>query len=416
MDRAKLMNCSLQLVCRKGQAPRFLRRAPASLRNGAALIATIMLASCGSKANMSTTTVPQGKSASSQYAQLIASVASPNSTTLWVRLTSGDVFYSSDSGSTWVRSTPSQWNSAPALATRPSPGPTPFSVTANSAHMAHELRQGVISVANSSDQGNTWQVADLPKSYPQGTGPVGVSFPNASDGWASVNLLSGSAFAHTDLFETTNAGSTWSLETQINGAAGPVEFITPTAGFAGNTPGMNQLLMTIDGGKSWNQVALPIPAGMQAQQILAPGLPIFTDHEHGFMYVAFEKKVGHGPLVPYMDETQDGGLTWTQVALPSASNQPIVWSVVSPTNWFLVSSDSVMHTTDGGNTWSTVTPNKTLTNVQTVAFSSDNIGVAVIDTSTCPKPSSLDHVHCIPNNGLIRTTDGGKTWHSLAFP
>ena len=340
--------------------------------------------------------------------------ANPRPGVLWVRLATNQVYYSSDGGKSWVDQTPPNWTRPTRYVSTPAAGALPVTTTKNITAMANVTSNGIVQIATSLDGGQKWQTTNLPETFSQGTGPVGVSFINASDGWASVNLPSGSAFAFTDVFQTTDGGETWNFETQINGAAGPVEFITPTVGFAAGAPAAHPLFGTTDGGKTWHAVSLPIPSGDVAENIT--GAPIFLNSLDGFVYVYFEKTLGHNPLLPYMDMTTDGGKTWSQVSLPLVNDNVSAWSIVSANDWFLIDSHLVMQTTDGGKTWTSVTPNRTLTNLQAAVFTSDSDGVAEIDTTTCPDRSAPNPAPCLSNNGLVLTTDGGKTWQNLSLP
>lgn len=341
-------------------------------------------------------------------------LANPSPRVLWARLATNQVYYSSNGGQSWVDRTPPNWTRPTRYVAAPGAGALPMTTTKYITAMARATSNGKVQIAASLDDGKQWQITDLPKTFSQGVGPIGVSFVSANDGWASVNLPSGSAFAFTDVFQTTDGGKIWNFETQINGAAGPVEFITPTVGFAAGAPAGHPLFGTTDGGKTWHALPLPIPPGDVAEDIT--GAPIFLNSHDGFVYVYFEKTMGHAPLMPYMDTTTDGGKTWSQVSLPSVDGNLAAWAIVSANDWFLVGPKLIKHTTDGGKNWTSVTPNIVLASVHAAVFTSDSTGVALIDTSTCSDRSVPNPPPCLSNNGLVRTTDGGKTWQHLSFP
>lgn len=365
-------------------------------------------------ASSRSSSLPTSSSSSSNLTARITMFANPSPDVLWVRLATNQVYYSSDGGKSWIDRTPSNWTRPTRYVSPPAAGALPATTTKNITAMANVTSNGIVQIATSVNDGQEWQTTNLPKTFSPGVGPVGVSFVNASDGWASVNLPSGSAFAFTDVFQTNDGGKTWSFETQINGAAGPVEFITPTIGFAAGAPAAHPLFGTTDGGKTWHALSLPIPSGDVAENIT--GAPIFIDSHDGFVYVYFEKTLGQNPLLPYMDITTDGGQTWSQMSLPLVNGNVSAWSIVSANDWFLVGPHLVMHTTDGGKSWTSVTPNRTLTNLQAAVFTSDSDGVAEIDTTTCPDRSAPNPPPCLSNNGLVRTTDGGKSWQDLSLP
>ena len=373
----------------------------------------LVAASCGSVRHQSTST---GAPASASQPVRIDSVAMPDRSTLLVTTNTGDVYYSTNGGSTWTTRTPSGWHGPPSA--RPPEGEPAGTITSSSAWIAHVLPGGVVSVGHTTDGGLTWHTSVLPKSYPNGLGPVGVSFVGADTGWASVNEPTGPALALTDVFHTSDGGSLWNLESTINGAAGPIEFVTAQVGYAGDTPAANRLYETTSAGQTWTPAPLPTPVGVQAEQIPAPGLPIFTSQANGFLYVLFEAVQGRGPLLPYMDETSNGGASWTQVSLPSTNRGklPDAWSVVSPTDWFLAGSNTILHTTDGGKHWTEGKSNMSLGVPVVLKFVTDSVGIALINVSTCAGTSQPVTNPCTSTDELVKTTDSGKTWAVLHVP
>lgn len=374
---------------------------------------------------------------SSSTASAITSFNSPNSDTLWVQLGNGEVFYSSDGGASWDNRTPSNgWVQSTNNQGFGAIG-TANTVTPTAAWMTLTLPDGSVQVAITTNQGQTWQLGSLPKTYSESPASTpGVSFPVSStsetdrpNGWASVGY-GNTAYASSDIFRTNDGGKTWTLETTDRLSSGPIEFVTSQVGFNGTNHADNALVETTDGGGTWNSVALPSAPGTQVQ-MLDPR-PVFTDAFHGFVYVNFERQIAQEPYLPYMDLTSDGGMTWTQVALPSPPTQCTSacfppgpgegqtgwrgWSIVSPSDWYLIGQDTVMHTTDGGSSWNTLTPNRVLTNLHSVMFPSDQVGYALIDTSTCPDGGVSSSSNCVATTGLLRTADGGATWQQLATP
>jgi len=378
------------------------------------LLFGLILASCAPSAGRAAgrTTRSNPPNPSSDPAQ-ITSFVMPSLNTLWVQESTGDVFYSSNGGTSWTKRTPSGWSQP--VSSGPTPSrQIPQSVTSTSDWLTQLLPGGTVVVGQTANQGQAWQLSTLPLTFAQGTGPIGASFVNVNDGWASVNLPTGAPAESSDVFETTNGGQSWQLETTVN-AAGPVEFVGPEVGFAAGTPASNALEETSNGGQTWQQASLPIPSGVQANAANVASTPTFTDSNHGFLYVFFPQSAPQESFVADMDETSDGGASWTQVGLPLIDGAPTAWSIVGPDDWFLVGQTSIMHTTNGGSTWSTVMPNVALSNVSAVRFVSDDIGVALMNAS-CPSAGASAPAACPPSNQLIRTSDGGQTWTPLPSP
>lgn len=351
------------------------------------------------------------------------SLAAAGPGVLWLRLADGRVFSSSDGGSTWSNRTPtSAWVGTATGGSGPLPGPQPETVTASDAQMARLLPDGAmraVSVATTIDRGRSWTVTSLPKLFSPGGGAATTSFVTPRDGWVSVEPFAGPGYAHVDLFHTVNGGKSWQLEAVVRHAGGPVELVDAQLGFVGGNPAQDSLAQTTDGGTTWSAAALPVPPGMPVQQIPAGEVPTFTNAQDGFLYTNFEKAPGQGPLVPFMDQTTNGGKTWTQIRLPATGEGPFgwpAWSIVSPTDWYLIGPHAVLHTTDGGATWTTTTPRQTLTNVHLAVFFPDNTGIALIDRNACADRSAASPPPCHPTAGLVRTWNGGRSWSPLTTP
>jgi photosystem II stability/assembly factor-like uncharacterized protein len=373
-------------------------------------------ASCASG---STTAVSVPSTAIAAPGLPIESVAMPEPGVIWVRFTDGFVDFSDNAGSTWADRTPPGWVSSDRQAGYPEPGSPPETLSSSSGWMARLLPGAVVSVAHSTDEGKNWQLAQVPRSYASQLfgsepGPVGISAVGSS-AWVSVGLPSGSAFAFADLFRSDDGGSTWSFETEIDGAAGPVEFVSPMVGFAAGIPAADGLMVTTDGGRTWSRAPLAAPAGMAAVQM--SGLPEFTDPEYGAIYGDGEKAVGKEPLYPYMDVTSDGGVTWTAISIPYPQDVGFVWSVVRPGDWFLVGERQVLHTVDGGATWSRTVPDRVLSNPHQVDFASDSTGVALVSSYSCNRsPTATSQPACGIPDTVLYTDDGGHTWRVVTPP
>jgi photosystem II stability/assembly factor-like uncharacterized protein len=396
-------------------------------RAGALALAalTAVAAGCGAPARQATTSGAPTSSPPSASPPRIISVAAAGTATLWVQLSDGQVLFSPDGGASWSDRTPRAWENsgAYAYAGQRLPGTAGETVGGEQAWL-EEATEGpsgdvAVEVAGTSDAGVRWQATRLQlpsKDLQPIVSPAGVSVVG-SDGWAAGTPASGAAYLSTDIFRTTDGGATWIYETTVAHATGPVYFVTPTVGFDGTTPGQFALWETRDGGQTWSQASLPMPSGLD--DILIPTDPLFTNSTDGFLYANFETSPAAEPMHPYFYKTVDGGLTWTPQALPTSGEGPAgwpAWSVVNPSVWFLVADDVVMETTDGGSTWTSVKPDIPLTRVSFAQFVSDQVGYALIDTSTCPRSNAPAPPPCPATNGLAKTTDGGRTWQILSVP
>ena len=178
------------------------------------------------------------------------------------------------------------------------------------------------------DGGVTWN------SNPAPFGFAFLQFLDDSNGYA----LAGQGFAAgseaVEMFQTSDGGATWtslfhndpnqpgsSDSLPLDGIKNGMTFLDVKTGWiTGTRPlaGDIYLYVTRDGGLSWSQQSLPLPAGYAADQFM-PQAPVFFG-EAGFL-----------PLLTYLPDspqlslftTQDAGLTWSgDPSNPDASIDP----------------------------------------------------------------------------------------------
>jgi photosystem II stability/assembly factor-like uncharacterized protein len=164
--------------------------------------------------------------------------------------------------------------------------------------------------------------------------------------------------------------------------------------------GMQNLSVSKDGGKTWN--AIPDQAGGFGC------LVAFVDAETGLL--------GFGDK---FQMTMDGGKTWKELALPKDVSKVAGISLRTPKDGYLIDGKGVLHTTqDGGKTWSSQSlglDNPEIMGFVTGGFVNEIPQAAVRFT---------DANHGLVVLGLtgktsmiaLRTADGGKTWKEEALP
>ena len=132
-------------------------------------------------------------------------------------------------------------------------------------------------------------------------------FLTPNQGW--INIQTGSAVAHPGaLFMTQDAGATWNWAGSAS--SGPLTFTTANDGWI-VAPDGDDLYVTHDGSRTWQEVTLPSPPGLN----IAPNtitrtiydLPAFSDSNHGLMQAAYVT-VSRRSLVFFA--TSDGGRSW----------------------------------------------------------------------------------------------------------
>ena len=239
------------------------------------------------------------------------------------------------------------------------------------------------------DQGRTWNQVWLGMDYDLKS----VSFVSPLVGWVAYDTPSPSLTSQTgrgEIRRTGDGGRTWAV--QPIGEPSDVEmksvrFLSATEGYVHyyyNAPSLGRparLRLTHNGGQSW--VPVPVPNATRAVQFLTPLLGYLS-----------------GP--GFVQKTTDGGLTFTAVTPASAGSIAFdqLSFVNAQTGW--VSSPSggsapnFYHTTNGGTTWSPVQ----------IYPLSPNYYAPAMNLFFC------DALH--GTAGQHVTVDGGQTW-AIAF-
>ncbi len=266
-------------------------------------------------------------------------------------------------------------------------------------------------IFSTADGGATWQHgAPVIPTISSGW-LVSIDFHDSSNGWLLVG---------TRLYRSSDAGHTWTqvadLALTLKGcySYGPMAFSSITTGWmqVQCNDSAQSLLVTHDGGASWTGQVMA-----RSSCCATSALPTFFDPNHG---MAFDPS---GLFVM----TSDGGLRWVKHGLPrltyhsclgkggvtECSNQSIVaLSFINPTQgWALESNDesgaggpfaiSIMHTEDGGKTWTSARSN--LTKINGYPDPSQNSLTFV--------NAKLGFLWLGPK--LLTTTDGGHSWTAV---
>ncbi len=240
------------------------------------------------------------------------------------------------------------------------------------------------------------------------TGVGQIEVVNASTVWITGFDGSGGGEIYNDFSRTVNGGATW-----VPGTVGPaaglgfanisaVSSTTAWAAMLNTDVGGGRLYATTNGGTSWvRQLMTGFPAA-QGGYLNAVR-----------MYSATNGIVMGDPITPANEfeiyTTTTGGTTWTPVAAASLPN-PLTGEfsfldalVIKGTSnaWFGTSKGRVYRSTTGGTSWDVATTG--LNQINELAFSSATEGLAM----------ELDNAGALV--GLARTTDGGSSW-SLITP
>jgi photosystem II stability/assembly factor-like uncharacterized protein len=225
------------------------------------------------------------------------------------------------------------------------------------------------------------------------------------------------------LFRTDDGGATWTKVLDQPGTYWrALGFLDAARGFAGNIgpdyfPGVTDpqlLYRTADGGKTWQPVALPDTTdarGVCAIDILSVDF-INAGHRDHKEVIHVGGRVG-GPASLYASD--DGGATWRRLPLPKqvAMILDVKFTDVS-TGFVFAGSDAnvetshglILKTSDSGRTWRTVYEStRPFELMWKGAFPSRLVGYATLQSYDPTETNTARYV--------VKTTDGGDTWHEL---
>jgi photosystem II stability/assembly factor-like uncharacterized protein len=204
----------------------------------------------------------------------------------------------------------------------------------------------------STDRGATWAQRPMP---PAKAMPLPeVSFVNGAEGWLSTSGYTGNCSAvHTDIWHTTDAGSTWALL----GSTGiahvlckqGLSFVDPLHGFLGAWGESQVIYRTSDGGMTWSaSQPLPDPPGITH----GAGTMVHTGLVQAFGSTLLVPDYGNNgsTSVQAVFHSTDGGATWTY--LSTAQLPPDDIAFVSQSRWLqVIAPGQSIETTDAGATW-----------------------------------------------------------------
>ncbi|HSB02640.1 MAG TPA: CARDB domain-containing protein, partial [Anaerolineales bacterium] len=213
------------------------------------------------------------------------------------------------------------------------------------------------------------------------------------------------------LYQTSDGGATWTLKfahdpnlptngLPVSGYKNGMTFRNTTTGWIGGESPANGIYIykTINGGTTWSQQPLTLPAGNE-DAITSTTAPIFFGANDAILPVRMD---GNGVAGLFLYVTHNGGTSWSLAPGFAPSYFTNRFDFTSINDGIAWDGASVFYAThNSGGSWTKVTPN--------VSFGDGLRSLDFVSTTT-------GWVYDTDENGngaLFRTTDGGRTWTKL---
>lgn len=247
---------------------------------------------------------------------------------------------------------------------------------------------------------------------PQGV--AGLAVPDSSHVFILENNFTASHAVTATLQELSDGNAApVTLWTGDGIGAGSLSFPTAEDGFiaagTGTLQAKGDLLVTTDGGRTWS--SLPDPCGWPGGGVPALGAVSFVSADEGWLLCSGQPEAGNQGKALY--HTVDGGHQWSQIASTgpnwTSGSLPIGGYVsainfTSPKVGYIgLNRLGILRTTDGGKTWSQAYRN-------VVPLGSDQ------DFSVGFLSNGFGWLLAGEGPPLSVTGDGGKTWHQFYPP
>jgi photosystem II stability/assembly factor-like uncharacterized protein len=237
-------------------------------------------------------------------------------------------------------------------------------------------------ILRTEDGGKTWTEQDIPTNS------------TINDVFFTDDTTGTAVGYNGTILRTTNGGETWT--SQISGTSSilmGVWFTDDTTGFIAGAY-TDCLLRTTDAGATWNPQTHPKgPNGLMEVR--------FANSLNGWA-VGYDKTILH---------TIDGGITWskqTEVSNWGGGFNLQVFCIDTNTAWITGANGTILHTTNGGETWTNQYSGQLLGNFD-IFFTDADTGYLV--GGYCEG--------CMGSGGhgyILHTTNGGETWTTQIDP
>jgi photosystem II stability/assembly factor-like uncharacterized protein len=314
--------------------------------------------------------------------------------------TRNKLFWTNDDGLHWTDITPKASEAGATISAvfflDPSSGWVLLSHSAGDEQPEFEL-------ATTTNAGTKWSTSriKIPALNPPEailTGAGYMYFLDSSRGWINLSVASGSAFHPGAALSSKDGGKTWNWVPMGSGSAGPIMFTTLQDGWI-LSPDQTELYVTHDASKSWQPVSLTAPAMARAGDETAHAyyMPTFSDSRHGMMIASFPNSA------PVLYRSLDSGLSWAPGrVLPSTG--PSAISIGGSTFFAASVSASTLTLTKLDLSEASSLPTTEKAELRGIS------GLRGVGSALDPS-HFLDEQHgWVLAGELLSTSDGGATW------
>lgn len=261
-----------------------------------------------------------------------------------------------------------------------------------------------ITVYRTQNRGKTWEVSTVGE---DAAGWANMDFIDKNNGWLLVHQ--GVAMMHEGVavLQTKDGGITWETVSR----ADPQQNEDGTIPFGGDKTGISfkdekngwitgyepvsgfvYLYSTQDGGRTWHEKDIQVPAKYKDVEFTSMP-PLFFSDKEGILPL----KEGKG-MVFY--STADGGDNWSPASevVLSEENSFLLYSFYNNKHGFVTNGDAMFTTSDQGNTWEETASSLELSNldIDKMLFTGEKTGWIIGRESN-----------------ILKTSDGGRTWEKL---
>jgi photosystem II stability/assembly factor-like uncharacterized protein len=272
---------------------------------------------------------------------------------------------------------------------------------------------GKFSLFSTNDGGNIWIESPVPEPDPNAT-IARIDFVDEDEGWLLFDKVTTNGHQLVDIFTTPDNGETWlavaSNDTRqrlkanlLLSASSHVAIQAVdnhTCWVTGSTENTESIALarTQDGGNSWQNVKLTLPAGIgHIKEVMTLQPSFFADNTVLLPVVFSMGDTGETQL--YLYTSNDGGSRWQHGNMVTVSTEDVIRLsfVNAQTGWVIGSQAKLWQTTNGGLQWASQAIPNHVTRVTAIQFVSPTQGWILVTDGTT-------------GGTLLQTDDSGQTW------